>query len=86
MAYVIAPHNKLYHPAHRSCHLFSAKGFYLHGVTSRYEYVIICNGATVDVCELISTFIPHSIFIINGIVYPWWFLSLSMLVKGVPRR
>ena len=40
------------------------------------------NGATVEVCDLISNFIPH--FIRRKITYPCWDLSYTMLVKAVP--
>ena len=42
------------------------------------------NGCTVEVWEWISIFISH--VIIGVITYPWWDLSLSMLVKGAPER
>ena len=41
-------------------------------------------GATVEVWEWISYFIPH--FTEHVITYPCWELSLSMLVKGAPGK
>ena len=40
------------------------------------------NGATLEVWEWVSNFIPH--FIMGLITYPCWDLSWSMLVKGAP--
>ena len=40
------------------------------------------NGCTVEVEEWIGYFTPH--FIMDGITYPCWDLSWTMLVKGVP--
>ena len=49
------------------------------GIKLHYQFPNF-NGATIEIMERVSNFIPH--FNVHVITYPCWDLSQSMLVKG----